>query len=64
MNNKLKPCPFCGGEAKYITYYPFDGYQRESPTYIIKCEECGAEVNDNKKESVIELWNRRVNEIE
>ena len=37
MTNELKPCPFCGGEAK-LFYSPLN-----SPTeFWVKCKECGA----------------------
>lgn len=57
MDN-LKPCPFCGGKARYIYREPFN---------LVRCERCKAlgglavdlyEHQDGKKES-IESWNRR-----
>ena len=35
MSEKLKPCPFCGGEAKLLHV----GAGR-----IVKCGECGARI--------------------
>lgn len=48
---KLKPCPFCGGEAEFVGY----------KSYWIICVDCTAEsaVYDSKAEAV-EAWNRRV----
>lgn len=52
MMEKLKPCPFCGGEAKIMKM----GY----PHYIY-CLKCGAKVHGgttSEKDS-IKAWNRR-----
>lgn len=61
MNEKLKPCPFCGGmgilnnESDKIVSY-------------VKCLTCGAETGLIKvsaeyssDDKAIEAWNRRVN---
>jgi Lar family restriction alleviation protein len=53
MTEKLKPCPFCGGEAKIHNTY--DGM------FQIECTNCFARVfYDRTKKSVINRWNRRV----
>ena len=48
---KLKPCPFCGGEAKTEEFVKNFG-----PT-LIECSNCGAIVTFDKDE--INKWNRR-----
>ena len=52
--DKLKPCPFCGGEAAFL-----------GETQSIKCKRCGcAFIVTNQLISrleVSEAWNRRVN---
>lgn len=54
---KLKPCPFCGGKAKVWE----DLFIRFSwTTYCVKC---GASVREGTKEKVIEAWNKRVGEV-
>ena len=50
---KLKPCPFCGGEANIMH---MDGYP-----YWVYCEDCGVKVYGRilDKEESIRAWNRR-----
>lgn len=54
---KLKPCPFCGGEAKV---------QRFPRNYSVYCTECGARTMSFKptEEEAVEDWNRRVSDDE
>lgn len=54
METELKPCPFCGGEAKATEYAKQD--------YTIECKKCGAEIGWRPKASAIRCWNRRVKE--
>ncbi len=61
MMSELKPCPFCGGEAKLyvrsIHGLLFGDY------YWVKCEDCNAETaSDFEKSVAIEAWNRRAND--
>ena len=53
--DKLKPCPFCGGEAAFL-----------GETCTIKCKQCGgAFIVTNPgmtRLEVKEAWNRRVND--
>ena len=51
MNDSLKPCPFCGGEARLIGHSP----------YSITCCNCRTTtVICNTPDDAIEAWNRRV----
>lgn len=53
MPEKLKPCPFCGGEAESKELWNRD--------YEIECKKCGARSGEYLKEKyAIENWNRRV----
>ena len=54
---KLKRCPFCGGEAFFITD---DGGDSGKETYSVSCSECGCDIGwyDTKKEASA-AWNRR-----
>ena len=64
MNIKLKPCPFCGGEAKLQTSMSIS-LQRLSMAYVM-CEECKVATDavfeyesDDFIYEVIKRWNRR-----
>ncbi len=51
---ELKPCPFCGSEAKVI------GSDKYSD-YLTKCLKCGASSEYfDTREKAAEAWNRRV----
>ena len=54
--DKLKPCPFCGGEAEL--------YEDDcSSKFYVCCEACGCSTALHwREEYVIEVWNRRVEE--
>lgn len=53
MKDKLKPCPFCGGE-------PYDFYTDNFGYWYIKCKDCQAEIHARKRKQAEKLWNRRV----
>lgn len=62
MENDLKPCPFCGGEAR--TGYAINDYNR----WGVECTKCGAVVEVatwlgvfDIEENAIKAWNRRAN---
>ena len=55
---ELKPCPFCGGKAKYIYQMPLNAVQCQ------KCKVFGKTICDlfeqqDGKAEAIKLWNRR-----
>lgn len=57
---ELKPCPFCGGEAK--TGYAIYDYSR----WGVSCQKCGAVVEvatwlgvPDTEQEAIKAWNRR-----
>ena len=58
MDKQLKPCPFCGGEAKLYT----------DPWSTVMCHKCKAmsayflhKADYCSVDKAIEAWNRRVN---
>lgn len=57
---KLKPCPFCGGEAKLIKRSRKTGFYTVGGTYYIHCKECLISTHPRKNAyNVVESWNRR-----
>ena len=57
--DKLKPCPFCGGDGMIVTLrMPDSGEPREHYGCCIKCNATSA-WSLNKQEA-IDNWNRRV----
>ena len=59
MTEKLKPCPFCGGEAFWAADTSW-----EKITYSIYCSECGIETLQFKtKKAVRSAWNRRIDNV-
>ncbi len=57
---KLKKCPFCGGEAELNVKHGFKG---EIIIAFVYCKECGIATRSYAFESTaIEAWNRRVKE--
>ena len=53
MSEKLKPCPFCGGEA--YTTITEDGH-----FWVARCRDCHAQIMlCNKEWQAIKMWNRR-----
>ena len=56
--NKLKPCPFCGGEAKVES----DTWRDVGVMHCVECE-CGVSTGVYETvEEAVEHWNRRIKE--
>lgn len=57
MDEELKPCPFCGGEA-CIQRHEFIGY---TDTFGVVCLDCCAETRQffTHKKVAVRAWNRR-----
>lgn len=54
MSNELKPCPFCGGQAK--VYRGQSLYADRIPTRIY-CAKCGIRMGICLSERALKLWN-------
>lgn len=62
-NIKLKPCPFCGGEAYFEKVTDGSLMEDEFPEYGVYCAACGANsVLCTSEEKAAAAWNRRVEE--
>lgn len=52
MENKLKSCPFCGGEAERFEQHHF--------AHSVVCKKCHATIQWYKnKQAAAKAWNRR-----
>jgi Lar family restriction alleviation protein len=62
IEQRLEPCPFCGGEAQRITLGPDDGPDNAGGD-IISCTRCYASshVEFGRKENLVDHWNTRAN---
>ena len=57
MTNKLKPCPFCGGETEWWQQF---GWDRKPLGYVAGCCSCGIQTwICDTKEQAIAAWNTR-----
>lgn len=66
MSEKLRPCPFCGGEAKI--------FADQGGGICVKCMKCYCQTDNrcdfsyddcmrtNAFNSIVEMWNRRTND--
>ena len=55
---ELKPCPFCGGEAKIKLFK--SGIFKRITVYYAECAVCGNQTKVQfETEQAIEAWNRR-----
>ena len=74
MQNELKPCPFCNGEAKLLQTRECWGMGMFDYEWYVECSQCGvkgkeaSEFHNKTKEECIsevtEKWNRRVDNAE
>lgn len=57
---KLKPCPFCGGDAEMQ-----QGKYQGLRTFYVSCLGCGARTDlEYAEEFAADLWNERVSYVE
>ena len=54
MAEMLKPCPFCGGDAKEFT-----GEDAAPHRWTVECDSCGAHVGSDTRHKARAKWNRR-----
>ena len=60
MSKKLKPCPFCGGDAT-ICYYDTGDILGMTKGFGVQCKECfiATMPYGNTEKDAIREWNRR-----
>jgi Lar family restriction alleviation protein len=61
--NKLLPCPFCGGEAQIILDKTKISLFRNWVFYQVRCSEDDCNIGTtpwNFKDGAIDSWNRRI----
>ena len=59
--DKIRNCPLCGGDHVMMQeIYLCDGYMGESPTYLIKCCDCGINLQGANPEKLLIRWNMRI----
>jgi len=65
MSDKLKPCPFCGGEDIGISRIYIDPLSdplssgRLPDEVYVGCISCGIGFTEETEEEAIKAWNRR-----
>ena len=62
MTSELKPCPFCGGEAKLVLFHikPTNAPELKQWSIVHKCEAMESATFSNECEAeAIEAWNTR-----
>lgn len=70
--DKLKPCPFCGKQAKMdsVSFSEYAGSCYDNEYARIRCEPCGYDMRHypkglgctkEEKEELAKRWNRRAN---
>lgn len=57
---KHNQCPICRGFVVVSKIYPYDGYQNETPYYIVGCPECKVGAKGLDKEKTCEKWEKLV----
>ena len=55
--NELKPCPFCGANARRTFPYSIVKHKARAG---IKCNRCNAYMEYSSYDAAVKAWNRRV----
>lgn len=56
--DKLKPCPFCGGEARV-----FEEWGLTTTRHYVRCMRCFCSTATyNRRKTAVEVWNRRTSQ--
>lgn len=57
--SKVKPCPFCGSTNIYLAKVRSLLDTTKLLGQAVECQECGANVPGEDKESALDKWNER-----
>jgi len=60
MQDKLKPCPFCGSD-EFLQVRHCEGTVIH-PAYKVKCDNCGASTGYSDRGDHVKEWNKRNSE--
>jgi Lar family restriction alleviation protein len=60
MRTQLKPCPFCG--CADIKLREVDTILQYVEFYVVRCQACGANIEEESPEIVSKKWNTRAGE--
>jgi Lar family restriction alleviation protein len=64
MPDKLKPCPFCGGEATARRYKDVEFLVHNADCFMVLCGGCGCGTSyEPTEEAAADTWNRRTPDI-
>lgn len=65
LKKELKPCPFCGGNAKIIkhSFYNTRTKRHSDYTYSVECLKCGSQTYSfyENEQQATGAWNNRLN---
>ncbi len=58
MSEKLKPCPFCGGDA---SIYEVTSEEENFSGYMVSCDDCGCGTTAfDVQDMAVQSWNKRI----
>ncbi len=63
--NRLKPCPFCGGEAKILKADAPEDINRSEYIHVVECQSCYIRaLHYRMQEQAMSAWNKRSSKID